>query len=290
MQTSTQMYLDQFTVSMDLCGYAEVTKKSYHANLRMYLQFIDKDPKDADYEDVRRYLHHLIKERKLSPEYINVAYSAIKIFYETTLRREWNMKHIPRIKKKLGLPKVLSVEQVKRLLDATVNLKHKAILTVAYSAGLRVNELTHLRVSDIDSKNMRIHVRFGKGGYERTSILSSDALLLLREYWKAYRPKDWLFPGMAEGKPITTTTAERVYKQMLDKAGLGKDSSFHALRHSFATHLLNDNENINTIRELLGHTSLVSTTRYLHLVDAKILNLKSPQDNWTKKPEDENEH
>jgi integrase/recombinase XerD len=280
-----QTYLDQFTISMDLRGYAEATKRSYLNNLKFFFRFIDKDAKDSDYKDVRRYLHYLIKERRLSAEYLNSVYSAIKFFYETTLCRDWNMKHIPRIKKHPPLPTVLSVQEVKRLLEVTENLKHRALLSTAYSAGLRVNEVTHLRIKDIDSTNMRIHIRRGKGGKPRTTILSTANLLLLRQYWRVYRPVEWLFPGTALGMPICNETAWKVYHLMSKKAGIQDAGSMHTLRHSFATHLLNDGENLNTIRELLGHKSLTTTSKYLHMTDSKISHLKSPLDSW--KPERE---
>lgn len=273
-------FYDQYLYTMEIRGFAEVTRKTYLKHLELFFRFSNKAPGECNYDDVRKYLHHLIKFRKLSSYYINIAYSAIRFFYETTLRWKWEMKHIPRIPRKRPVPRVLTEAAVKALLENTLNLKHRAMLSTAYSSGLRVSELMHLRVTDIDSANMRIHIRRGKGGAPRTAILSKSNLLLLREYWKEYRPKEWLFPGQDPKKPLHNRTAQHVYNDAVKRAGIVDGGSMHTLRHSFATHLLNRGENINTIRELMGHASLTSTTIYLHVTQAQVMGLKSPQDMW----------
>ena len=273
-------FYDQYLYTMEIRGFAEVTKKTYLKHLELFFRFSKKAPGECGYDDVRKYLHYLIKIRKLSSYYINIAYSAIRFFYETTLRWKWEMKHIPRIPRKRPVPRVLTESAVKALFENTVNLKHRAMLSTAYSSGLRVSELMHLRVTDIDSANMRIHIRRGKGGAPRTAILSKTNLHLLREYWKEYRPKEWLFPGQDPKKPLSNRTVQYVYNEAVKRAGIVDGGSMHTLRHSFATHLLNRGENINTIRELMGHASLTSTTIYLHVTQAQVMGLKSPQDMW----------
>lgn len=273
-------FYDQYQYTMDIRGFAEITKKTYLNHLQLFFRFTKKAPGQCGYDDVRKYLHHLIVARKLSSYYINIAYSAIKFFYESTLRWKWEMKHIPRIPRKRPIPRVLTEAAVKTMLEKTVNLKHRAILSTAYSSGLRISELMHLRIKDIDSANMRIHIRRGKGGAPRTAILSKANLLLLREYWKEYRPKEWLFPGQDQNKPLSNRTVQHIYKEAVMRASIEDGGSMHTLRHSFATHLLNHGENLNTIRELLGHASLTSTTIYLHVTQAQLMGLKSPQDMW----------
>ena len=275
-----ETYLDQYLVSLELRGFAHVTKKTYMGHMRRFVMFTKKRPEECDYEDVRRFLHHAIKRRKISASYVNSAYSAIRYYYETTLCRDWNMRHVPRLKIRPPLPNVLTIDEVRRVLAATENLKQRAMLSTCYSSGLRVNELVHLKVKDIDSESMRLRVQYGKGGKSRNTILSKDNLLLLRQYYRQYRPQDWLFPGAIAGDHISTRTAQVSYNKAARIAGIEKAGSIHTLRHSFATHLLNQGELLTTIRDLLGHATLTATSRYLHMTKAVTLGLKSPMDRW----------
>lgn len=271
-------YLDQFNKSMELRGFSKSTKENYIAHLERFALYCRKHPAACGYDEVRNFLHHAIKVRKLSCSYVNSSYAALKFYYETTLCRDWNMKHIPRLKSRSFLPEVLTREEVTLVLNALVNLKHQALLSTIYSAGLCVSEATHLKVKDIDSSNMRIFVRQGKGFKDRNSLLSKKNLLLLREYWKAYRPNDWLFPGAESSKPISERTAQAIFYDAVKKAGIDKKVSVHSLRHAFATHLLNRGTNILHIKELLGHTSIQTTSKYLHLTHAQVLGVTSPLD------------
>ena len=188
------------------------------------------------------------------------------------------MLHVPRVKKKSSLPTILTPQEVRRIIDATSNLKHKAILSTIYSAGLRVSEAAHLKVSDIHSDSMRIYIHQAKGNKDRYSILSRNNLLLLRQYWKEYRPGDWLFPGNPDEKPIATRSIQEVFMKSRKAAGISKKVSIHTLRHCFATHLLNHGASILQIKELLGHADIQTTSKYLHLTHAQVLGLKSPLD------------
>lgn len=266
------------TMAMDLSGFAKSTQKTYLAHIRTFSQFCSKHPASTSYDDVRTFLHHAIMIRKLSSAYVNSAYSAIKFYFQSVLLREWNMLHVPRVKKRSSLPTILSQQEVRRILDATSNLKHKVILSTIYSAGLRVSEAAHLRITDIHSANMRILIRQAKGNKDRYSILSESNLLLLREYWEAFRPKVWLFPGISEEKPLAIRTIQAIFKQSLLASGLSKNVSVHTLRHCFATHLLNHGATILQIKELLGHQDIQTTSMYLHLTHAQVLGLKSPLD------------
>jgi len=172
----------------------------------------------------------------------------------------------------------LAKDEIKRLLAGTTNIKFRAMFMLAYSAGLRVSEIARLKISDIDSENMQIFVRQAKGQIDRYSILSETCLATLRDYWKAYRPSDWLFPVKIPGEPIRTRAIQDAFYKMRKKAGLSNKSSIHSLRHSFATHLLEEGVNIVYIQQLLGHARISTTTLYLHLAKVKILKVKSPLD------------
>src|SRR5690554_1193169 len=198
---------------MELRGFAQSTQRTYLAHLNSFSKFCGKHPTSVGYDEVRMFLHHAIKERKLSSAYVNSAYSAIKFFYQSVLQREWNMLHVPRVKKSFKLPTILTPQEVFRIIDATPNLKHKAILSTVYSAGLRVSEASHLKISDIHSHNMRILVRQAKGNKDRFTLLAEKNLLLLRLYWKEYRPTLWLLPAMPDAKPIAIRSIQEIFKK-----------------------------------------------------------------------------
>ena len=273
-----QDYQTQFITSMEPKGFARSTQRNYLAHLDRFHHFCGKHPDSCGYDDVRAFLHDAIKRRKLSSAYVNSSYAALKFYYETTLCREWNMRHIPRLKSRSFLPDILTPEEVARILDVTTNIKHKALLSTIYSAGLRVSEAVHLSARDIDSANMRIFIRQGKGFKDRNSILARKNLLLLREYWKLYHPMDWLFPGPDPSKPLSVRTVQAVFHVAINQAGIKKRVSVHSLRHAFSTHLLNRGANILQIKELLGHESIQTTSKYLHLTHAQVLGVTSPLD------------
>ncbi|WP_341462423.1 tyrosine-type recombinase/integrase [Clostridium tyrobutyricum] len=188
------------------------------------------------------------------------------------------MNKIPRIKERRRLPVVLSPEEVKDIFDATRNIKYKTILMTIYSAGLRVSEVCNLKVTDIDSKNMQIFIKQGKGKKDRYSLLSKSNLQILREYWKTYKPEEHLFSGRYRTDAITTRSVQKIFQKSKEKAGITKPATVHTLRHSFATHLLDAGTDICYIQRLLGHTRITTTTIYLHLRRMDLLNIKSPLD------------
>jgi site-specific recombinase XerD len=215
--------------------------------------------------------------RNLSRSWQNQFISALKIFYCGVLKREWKVMDIPRPRKRRKLPVVLSKEEVKRLMDVTVNLKHRALLTVIYSAGLRLGEARSLKPGDIDSGRMLICVRQAKGFKDRYTMLSPVTLALLREYWKKYRPAVWLFETR-RGKQMCDRAVVSAFKKAMDKAGIQKQIGIHSLRHSFATHLLEQGVSLPLIQKLLGHRSLKTTSVYLHVQDYSLHSVKSPLD------------
>jgi integrase/recombinase XerD len=192
--------------------------------------------------------------------------------------RTWDMVDVPRLKRSLKLPVVLSRYEIKQLLSVTSNLKFKAMFMAAYSGGLRVSEITHLKISDIDSDNMQIFIRQGKGNLDRFTLLSKNLLELLRLYWRQYRPHDWLFPGKIPGQPLSIRAFQHAFLKMRTEAAINKKATIHSLRHSFATHLLEDGTDIVRIQKLMGHANIRTTLLYLHVAKVKLLQVKSPLD------------
>lgn len=269
---------EQFKRDLELKGLSTKTQQSYLKQVVSFSKYYQKSPEILGTEEIKDYLHHLIAERNLSKSYINQAYSGLKLLYETTLNRKWDMKTIPRAKKEQKLPEVLSQKEVKAILASVRNLKHKAILATIYAAGLRVGEVVNLKISDIDSVNMQIRVRQGKGRKDRLTLLSEGNLKILRDYFKYFRPIEWLFPGADKDKPLTTRSVEKVMNKAVEEAKITKPVTVHTLRHSFATHLLESGVDIYYIQRLLGHSNIKSTSIYLHMTNMKLRNIKSPLD------------
>jgi integrase/recombinase XerD len=275
---------DQMKMDLELKNYSPKTVSCY---LHWMLQFVrhnGRSPVEMGDEEIRDYLHHLIKVKEVSQSSINQAYSAMKFFYATTLEREWNCTKIPRIKNSKKLPVVLAMEEVEALLGCIDNLKHRAILMTIYSGGLRIGEATRLKISHLDSKRMTIRVENGKGSKDRYTLLGHRTLALLRDYWRAYRPEEWLFPGANPAEPISPASVRMVFKRALQKAGIGKKATVHTLRHSFATHLLESGTDLYYIQRLLGHTTAKTTSVYLHIAGKDIARVRSPIDLFREKP------
>jgi site-specific recombinase XerD len=191
--------------------------------------------------------------------------SAYKILITDVLRPEWEEFDIKRPMTESRLPAVLSQKEVKRIIDSTSNLKHRTFISLIYSCGLRVSELVNLKVTDIDSTRMQIHIRLGKGAKDRYVMLSEKILLMLREYWKKYRPKEYLFEGMKCGKAIAVRTVQSAFAKAVTKSGINKHPTVHSFRHSFSTHLLEKGVSLVAIQKLLGHSSIRTTMIYTHL-------------------------
>ena len=265
-----------------LRGMAYGTRKSYGQHLRNYFAWLTEkqiQPEAATRDDVRGYLVHMANSGEASAGYCRQARAALVFLYEATLKQPDKVHDLPRMKRPEQLPVVLSREEVGRILKAVINLKHKALLVTAYSAGLRVGEVVRLKVSDLDSKRMQIRVTAGKGAKDRYTVLSETALRVLREYFKVEKPQDWLFPGKDPSDHLSERSAEHVFEHAKQKAGITKKATFHTLRHSFATHLLEYGTDIRYIQELLGHDSIETTERYTHVTQPALARIKSPLDN-----------
>lgn len=271
-------FSEQMKMDLGLKGYGSSTKKECLAKVRGFVGYFGRSPDLLGETEIREYLHHLITERELSQSTINRAYSALKFFYQTTLQREWDAVRIPRIKKEKKLPMVFSQQEVGEVLAVVSNLKHRAILTTIYSGGLRVSEAAHLKLTDIDSHRMMIRVDQAKGNKDRYTLLARRTLFTLREYWKVYRPAGWLFPGILPGHPISVRSIQKVFCSAVEKAGIQKPASVHTLRHSFATHLAEAGVSLPCIQELLGHTSIKTTSVYLHVTKMDLARVVNPLD------------
>lgn len=268
---------------MVLKGFSEKTRKVYIHHIEMFVRHYNLSPEKLGPEEISNYLFYMIQEKGYSRSFNVQAYSALKFLYETTLKKDWTGFKIPRSKKKRELPIVLSQEEISKIFDGLDNLKHKAILKTIYSAGLRVSEAANLKINDIEGKNKRIKVRGGKGDKDRYTLLGETNYEILKEYWIVYRPKEYLFPGKDPSKAITTRLIQRVFQDALKKASINKKATVHSLRHSFATHLLELGTDLHYIQKLLGHSSVQTTTIYIHVSQGKTLDVKSPLETLEKK-------
>jgi len=261
---------------MTLHGLEPNTIKAYVQCVARFARHFGKSPELLGTAEIRSYLLSLHHDRNASASTYNQALCALKFLYRITLRKNWELDGLARTRRQTKLPVVLSLDEVTRFFEAITSLRHRAILMTAYAAGLRLSEVVGLRVEDIDSQRMVIRVRQGKGRKDRNVMLSPRLLTLLREYWKAAKPTDWLFPGEVPGNPITDGSVNRICAQAARAAGLGKHVTVHTLRHSFATHLLEGGTNIRTIQMLLGHRNLKTTAIYTHVSPTAVEATQSP--------------
>ena len=251
---------DQMLRYMQLKNYSRRTIDTYLSCISCLSKYYKKTPDTINREEVIEYLYYLIQSGKASISVINQVISAYKVLISGVLEREWSGIKLPRPRTEKKLPIVFSKDEVFNIIAHTRNLKHQALIALAYSSGLRLDEVRRLKLSDIDSSRMQIHVTNGKGKKSRYTILSKRILELLREYWRYYRPKRYLFEGRHKGEPISQSTIQEFFRQRMKASGILKPASFHTLRHSFATHLLEQGINLRIIQTLLGHSSIKTTT------------------------------
>ena len=259
-------------------GYSPRTKKAYLGHVRRFVGYICKEPGKVKKTEVEQYLEYLLKDCNISAAFANQAVSALKFLYSEVLNMDEPISDISRPKHEFKLPEVLGYADVIRLLRCVHNYKHRLILLLVYSSGLRVGEVVRLRVGDIDGERRMIHVRQGKGKKDRYTILSDFVLTALRNYYKVYEPDEWLFPGNKEGCHITERSVQKVFEQARRKARVREGVSVHTLRHSFATHLLENGTDLRYIQELLGHASSKTTEIYTHVTRQDLARIQSPLD------------
>ena len=260
---------------MTIRKFALKSQHDYLQRVKNFAAFLGRSPDKASFEDVRRYLLHLTTSGVGVPT-INQTVSTLRFFFRVTLKRHDILEHTHFIHEPRKLPVVLSPEEVARLLDAAPGLKYKAALSVAYGAGLRASEVVSLKIGDIDSQRMVIRVEQGKGRKDRYVMLSPHLLELLRTWWKAARPQGWLFPGRDRVQPMTTRQLNRACHAAAQMAEINKRVSLHTLRHSFATHLLEQNIDVRVIQVLLGHAKLDTTALYTRVATKTISEVMSP--------------
>jgi len=229
---------------IQLRGLSENTMVSYMLNARIFLEYCNRPVEQLNEHDIRNFLFYLINEKKVKPQTVNSYSAAIRFLFAVTLNRTLNYLQIPRQKKRKTLPEVLTREEVSSIINSCLNIKHKAMLMVAYSSGLRVSEVAALKMQHIDSKDMRLFVENGKGGKDRYTLLSETCLDVLREYWKKYRPKHpegWLFLGTYNVSHITSDGIEYAFNKAAKMAGITKDVSIHSLRHYVESNIMGSN-------------------------------------------------
>ncbi|WP_458121614.1 tyrosine-type recombinase/integrase [Paenibacillus sp. Z6-24] len=258
-------------------GYSNKTIKAYTSQVQRFIAANINHEIESHCTAVQKYTLSLL-EKDRSHAYVNQAISAIQFYFRYVLQQPHTHSAYVRPKKESKLPGVLSLEEVVRLLKSVVNIKHQAILYLTYTAGLRVSEVVRLRIEDCDYERNVIRVRQGKGRKDRQTLLSEVAASILKQYIELEKPTVWLFPGQRTGRHLTERSAQKVFEKALIQGGIRKQVSIHSLRHSFATHLLENGTDLRYIQELLGHQSVRTTERYTHVSKRNIGNIQSPLD------------
>ena len=275
----------RFIEHLEVGGYSPRTIENYVSAVFHLSQHYDASPLSISADQIRSYLRHLLKVKKLKASTVRLKIGGLKTFYKFADVSPSPMDSIKPPRRQKFLPTVLSLSEVKQLINCIINPKHRAAITLLYTSGLRLSELCDLKIDDIDSKQMLVRVRKGKGSKERFTILSQYALVNLRHYVRLYSPKDWLFVGRHGGQ-MSCRMVSNVIRRSSAKAKLKKKISPHTLRHSFATHMLEQGTSLQIIQKLLGHSSLTTTTLYTHVSQALVRKVVSPID----LPAEENHH
>ena len=263
---------------MEIRNLSSNTQLSYLQQVSSFAKYCQRSPELVGPEQIRAYQAYLTTERKVAPGTLSIVAAALRFLYKVTLKREWVDTEIPRPKTPFKLPVILSREEVAHFLESIASLKHRTILMTAYAAGLRISEVTHLKITDIDSQRMMLRVAQGKGQKDRFVMLSPHLLEVLRAYWKLTRPKEWLFPGDIPGRPISKDAVEQACQKAHRVSGIKKPITPHSLRHGFATHLLEAGTDVRKIQLLMGHRSLATTARYLKVATTTVCATTSPFD------------
>ena len=271
----------RMTEDMQVRHFSPRTQYAYLQQVSLFARHFGQSPALLGREQIRNYQLFLTNRKKMAPSSITVAISALRFLYQVTLKRGWDLgQSIPSPKRPRKLPVVASPEEVLRFLDCAPGLKHRAILTACYAAGLRVSEAVSLRPTDIDSRRQVIRIHQGKGRKDRYVMLSPRLLAVLRDYWRTHRPgsRQWLFPGASPAQPLTTKAVVLTCHKAQRLSHLSKPLTPHSLRHCFAVHLLEAGTDVRTIQLLLGYRNLSTTARTLHLAGSKVSTTTSPLD------------
>jgi integrase/recombinase XerD len=269
----------RLTEDMQVRNLALNTQMSYVQQVSLFARHFNKSPEQLGPDDIRAYQVYLTNEKKLAPGSVLIAVAALRFLYKVSLKRDWQFEDvIPAPKKPQRLPVVLSPDEVLQFLGCIDSMKHRAILTTCYAAGLRISEVVSLKTEDIDSQRMVIRVDQGKGQKDRYVMLSPTLLEILRTWWRVNKPRHWLFPGDIPGRHISKDAVEFACQKARRLCGIRKPITPHLLRHGFAVHLLESGTDVRTIQLLLGHRSLATTARYLRIATSKVCSTSSPLD------------
>jgi integrase/recombinase XerD len=272
-----QKLLSQFQQDMQLRGLSPLTQEAYLNKVQKFAEVFGKSPQQANARDVNGFLHHLMTEKHFSLPTVNQYAAALRLFFTVTLDKGWAREKIVFAKVPKKLPDVLSGTEVVKVLKAFDCIKHKTVALVCYGAGLRINEALHLKVKDIDSGRGLIHVRQGKGQKDRQVPLSPRLLQCLRLYFKRERPRgEYLFPGRSGDGALSKMAFSKALRPTVNKAGIQKHVTAHVFRHCYATHLIEAGADLRSVQVLLGHASIQSTARYVHLTTARMMSISSP--------------
>lgn len=270
--------LATFQQKLRLQRYAENTIKTYSGCLSKFLKAFQRyQMEQVTAKNIENYISHLVENEAISDSFQKQMLGTIGLYFDVCLGRKLSLSHLYPKRSQHRLPKYLSQQEVKAMLDVAENIKHRCILKLLYGAGLRVSEVLALTLKDVDSSNMLLHIRDAKGRKDRTVMLSTSLLTDLRDYFTKERPKHFLFEGQSGGE-YSARSIQAVVKQMAEKAKINKPVSPHILRHSFATHLIENGTDIRYVQDLLGHNSIKTTELYTHITDVSKSNIKSPLD------------
>lgn len=273
-----QEIIERYEKQLTIENYASQTIKSYLSALKLFLEYISKlEINQITEKEIQNYLFYCKDKKTYSFSAMKQVIASIRYLYIKVLHKPVPESLFIKLKKPTTLPTVLSAKDISKIIFVTKNIKHKTMLLLIYSGGLRLGELLNLKIGDIDSESMKIHVKQGKGKKDRYIMLSKNALNLLRKYYKVYKPKEYIIEGQKGGK-YSPKSVQSVFKAAIKKAGIKKKATVHTLRHSFATHLLDDGTDIRYIQELLGHKKLETTQIYTHVSSHSINKIKSPAD------------
>lgn len=268
----------QMLEDMTARGLSVATRQTYVYAVAALAKFHDRRPDNLTTREVQQFLVHLVEDRGLAWGTCNCYVHGLRFFYRVTLGHKDTDFFIPRAKEGARLPTILSPGEVKRILDASANRRDRTLLMTTYSAGLRVSEVIHLKISDIDRQRMCLRIEQSKRKKDRYALLSPKLLPVLEDYWRRYRPETWLFPSPRQGRHLCRTSAHMIFHTAKAEAGIDKAGGIHSLRHAFATHMLEAGTDLHTIQRLLGHGCIRTTLRYLHLSERRLMTTKSPLD------------
>lgn len=271
---------DRMAMDLEIAGYSPSTRKIYLIHARRFANHFGLSPADLGQNHIREFLFHLIENHDASRGTVRQVRAALRFLYSVTLNRPTEIDWLPPARHQKTLPVILSGTEVAALLAAVRHVMYRTILMAMYAGGLRITETCRLLPEDIDSRRMLIHVRCGKGGVDRYTILSRRLLIQLRDYWSLHRPHvgGYLFPGHTRLRHVSPQTVRKVFRQALTDAGITKDVTPHVLRHCFATHLLESGHDVSLVQALLGHRSMQSTQRYVHVTADYVATTSSPLD------------